>query len=89
MASTDDVTVNKIFFLQKRSVRIVFNEDVKLKKNFALSLKRPLLRELSTLNIFQICIYQYLTFVHKFINSQVRNISCHVIKKLQYKYINK
>ena len=67
----------------------MLNEDFRSKENFAPSHTRLLLQKLNALNIFQINIYQYLTFMHKFNNNQVPSIFCDIIKKPQYKYPTK
>ena len=67
----------------------MLNENSRSKENFAPSHTRPLLQKVNALNIFQINIYQYLTFMHKFNNNQVPSIFYDITKKPQYKYPTK
>ena len=58
-ASTHFTKLKTISYKQKQATRIVFNED-------RLCHSRPLLRELNTLNIYQINLFQVLKFMHRF-----------------------
>ena len=80
-ASTYRTKLKAIQLLQKRAVRIVFNEN-----NMAYS--RPLLRSLNALNIYQINLSQYLRFMYNFNKNGTLIIFNNLIKK-QNKYPTK
>ena len=81
-ASTHLTKLKKINMLQKRAVRFVFNEG-------RLCHSRPLLKELNSLNVYQINLYQHLNFMHKFKNEQVPAVFNNLISQPRHKYPTK
>ena len=71
--------LKRIYLKQKHAVRIVFNKD-------KLTHSKPLFENLNALNVYQINIYQYLNFVHKFINNQIPSTFIDLIKRPDHKY---
>ena len=47
---------------------------------------KPFFEKLIALNVYQINIYQYLNFMHKFINNQIPSIFSDLIKRPDHKY---
>ena len=82
-ASINVAKLNKIHTLQKRSVHIVLNKDFRSKENVSLSHARLLLWKTNA--IFQINIYQHITFMHKCNNIQAPNIFHDIIKNCSTK----
>ena len=73
-ASTLATKLKRVYLKQKYAVRIVFNKD-------KLNHSKPLFENLNPLNIYQINLHQYLTFMQKFINNQILLIFSDLIKK--------
>ena len=64
---------------QKHAVHIVFNKN-------KLTHSKPLFENLNAWNVYQINIYQHLSFMHKFINNQIPSIFSDLIKRPDHKY---
>ena len=81
-ASTYRTKLKAIYLLQKRAVRIVFNEN-------NMTHSRPLLRSLNALNIYQINLFQHLRFMYNFNKNETPIIFNNLIKKPIHKYPTK
>ena len=81
-ASTYRTKLKTIHFHQKHAVRIVFSED-------KLTQSRFLLRSLSTLNVYQISLYQHLAFMYKLNKNKAPLTFNELIKKPFHKYPTK
>ena len=57
-ASSCRTGLKKIFLKQKQAMRIIFHQD-------SLSHARPLMKELKALNVYQINVYQIISFMYK------------------------
>ena len=66
----------------KHAVTIIFNED-------RLCHSRPLLKNLNTLNVYQVNIYQNPNFMHRLKNDNIPQIFTELIKKPKHKYPTK
>ena len=64
---------------QKHAARIIFNED-------RLYHSRPLSKTLNALNVYQLNIYQNLTFMHRLKNDNIPKIFTELMKKPKHKY---
>ena len=78
-ASTFATKLKRVYLEQKYAVRTVFNKG-------KLNHSKPLFENLNPLNIYQINLHQYLTFMQKFINNQILLIFSDLIKKPDHKY---
>ena len=81
-ASTYRTKLKAIYLLQKRAVRIVFNEN-------NMTHSRPLLRSLNPLNIYLINLFQHLRFMYNFNKNKTPIIFNNLIKKPIHKYPTK
>ena len=81
-ASTQKTKLNRIYIKQKHAVRIIFNKD-------KLSHSRPLLKTLNALNIYQLNIYQNLSFMHRLNNNNIPKIFTESIEKPKHIYPTK
>ena len=73
-ASTYRTNLKAIYLLQKRAVRIVFNEN-------NMTHSRLLLRSLNALDICQINLFQHLRFMYNFNKNETPIIFINLIKK--------
>ena len=78
-ASTYVTKLKRFYFKQKHGVLVVFNKQ-------KLTYSKPHIQNLNALNAYQINIYQYLNFMHKFSNNQIPSIFSHLIKRTEHKY---
>ena len=78
-ASTYQAKLKAIYPLQKRAVRIAFNEN-------NMTHSRPLLRSLNALNIYQINLFQHLLFMYNFNKNEAPIIFNNLTKKPIHKY---
>ena len=58
MANTNPTKLRKTLYLQNQAAQIMFNKD-------QLCHIQPLLKNLNALNMYQICLYQNLNFMHR------------------------
>ena len=58
MANTNPTKLIKTLYLQNQAAQIMFNKD-------QLCHVQPLLKNLNALNMYQICLYQNLNFMHR------------------------
>ena len=81
-ASTYQTKLKAIQLLQKRVVRIIFNEN-------NMTHSRSLLRSLNALNVCQINLFQHLRFMYNFNKNETPIICNSLIKKPFHKYPTK
>ena len=77
--STYQKKVKTVYYHQKHTVQIVFNQE-------KLTHSRPFLRSLNVLNVYQINLYQHLNFMHKVSNNVAPSMFHEMFKKLSHKY---
>ena len=78
-ATTYATKLKRVYLKQKHAVPIIFNKE-------KLTHSKPLFENLNALNVYQINIYQYLNFMHKFIDNQIPSIFSDLIKRPDHKY---
>ena len=82
LASIRTAKLKPLLYKQKQAVRIVFNED-------RLSHSKPLCKILSTLNVYNINLYQHLNFMYRLGNTDIPAIFNDIVKKPEHKYPTK
>ena len=81
-ARTYQTKLKTFHYHQKHAERIVFNQE-------KLTHSRPLLRSLNALNVYQINLYQHLSFMHKVSYNVAPLIFNDIFKKPSHKYPTK
>ena len=77
--STYQTKLKSIHLLQKRAMRIIFNES-------KMTHSKPLLRSLNTLNVYQINLFQHLHFMYNLSKNEIPAVFNNLIKKPVNKY---
>ena len=77
--STYQTKLKSIHLLQKRAIRIIFNEGKMMHL-------RPLLRSLNTFNVYEINLFQHLRFMYNFNKNETPVVFNNLIKKPVHKY---
>ena len=78
-ASANPTKLKKIHYLQKQVARIIFNED-------RLCHSRPLFKDPSALNVYQINFYQNQNFMHRIKMGNIPEVFHETIKKPNQEY---
>ena len=78
-ASTSRTTLGKILKKQKHPLRIIYNEDI-------CTHSKPLMRDMTALNVYQINIFQVLKFMYKSKHNLNPRVSDNTFKEIHHGY---